>query len=154
MDNTIPIGLIVQVRRDDRYRCLARSTQKGFSYFCAYYISKDTPKGPSGFTGGFPLAQDDAGSLDQPPSTDQPATNGDSDDDSKLNYDQMMDKNIEDNVQFAPGATWEGNTFSFDATQLDAGNDQDDPLSFAFSGSALDDLKHSEDDFTADANAA
>src|SRR5271170_243378 len=48
-DNQVPLGPIVQVRRDDAYRLLGASLNgdEKVVWHCAYYITKDTPKQPT-----------------------------------------------------------------------------------------------------------
>ncbi len=101
---------VVQVRRDDRYRILGGYSEGGQNvvWRCAYYITKDTPKAPSGDPSaastpfnGMTLAAP-AGSPDGPGHHD-PDTNA---------FDQLMDNNI--NVDFQVPETeesWGGYCF-------------------------------------------
>lgn len=168
-DNNIPLGPIVQVRRDDAYRRLQASLNgpTKLVWHCAYYITKDTPNQPTTIPGGpsraglvpeegnpdepaaggeapatdQPAATDQPGAPDQSAATDQPAPEGDSE--GNLTYDQILDQNVSDDVAVVEGAEpWGGMIFGFtlDDTVEDSKPDDDSALQ-PYDDSALDELK-------------
>ena len=134
-DNTVPIGTLVQVRRDDKYRFLGANftgTPK-VKWHCAYYITKETPKSPSNpdtntpFK-GFALVPE-GGNADLP-----------EEDPNSIEYDKLMDKNVDDNVAVANDVPpWGGKIFGFTTENLDPGK-PDVPLE-DYNDSAIDELK-------------
>ena len=135
-DNTVPIGPLVQVRRDDQYRFLGANFKGTIKvrWHCAYYITKDTPRLPSNpdpkniFPGTFTLAPE-GGDPDHP-----------AEDPDTVEYDQLLDKNVDDNVAVANGVpAWGGNMFGFTTESLAPGN-PDVPLE-DYNDSAIDELK-------------
>jgi hypothetical protein len=144
-DNNIPLGPIVQVRRDDQYRRLAADLNRvngaaQVAWHCAYYITKDTPKQPTtpannSFstwslgegTDGSPdqaAATNQASTTDQTSTADQTsATAQTTGEEPPKTYDQVMDQNLGDDVPTAEGqAPWGGMVFGFtwDATAEDS----------------------------------
>ena len=150
-DNTIPLGPIVQVRRDDAYRRLGASLNGSVkvAWHCAYYITKDTPKQPtpakSPLSGGFNLLPDEGGNPDEAPAG-QPGEvipdQSNSGEQGGETYDQLLDKNVEDDVAVAPGQeSWGGMVFGFTIDAPDS--DQNDQTAFQpYDDSALNELKN------------
>jgi hypothetical protein len=114
-DNNIPLGPVVQVRRDDSYRVLGKSLNDKtlqLAWHCAYYITKDMPKVPSAPTPyskgpvDFHL-EAPTGSPDEAP----PADNGtgpapERQDGAEITEydDKMMDASVANDVATVPGA--------------------------------------------------
>lgn len=179
-DNNIPLGPIVQVRRDDSYRLLGASyNQKDLpkvQWRCAYYITKETPKQPTppapvpvaasakagNFTGSMSLIADE-GNPDQPPApiTDPAATTdpvattdlgattdsatAGSSVDTPLNYDQLMDQNLPDDLLVA-GKQWGGMVFGFTfAADVPDTSEGDTTALEPYSDSAINELENKED---------
>lgn len=128
-DNTVPLGPVVQVRRDDSYRWMGGNLNgpgPKVGWYCAYYITKDTPKQvttpATNSAGVFTLVPE--GSPDE-----------------GYSYDQMLDDNLGDEISVTKdGESWGGNLFGFDL-QLDETQPEDDTPLEAYNDSALDDLK-------------
>jgi hypothetical protein len=150
-DNKVPLGPIVQVRRDDFYRVLGKSLNDPklqLAWHCAYYITKDTPKAAAPDPkkdGNNPLKDGlfldgPAGNPDEAPPADngtQPAEER-QDKPETTAYDAMMDENIADDVATVPDAVpYGGYLFGFTTEKLDQGT----PEALApFKNSAIDDL--------------
>ena len=134
-DNKVPIGPLVQVRRDDQYRLVGASyTDKvQLKWHLAYYITKDTPKVPSAaikpvaFDGGFTLGAE-GGDPDH--STKELDTDA---------YDQLLDQNVADTVPVVEGGSaWGGLMFGFTTANVDPLG-PDDALK-PYNDSAIDEL--------------
>ena len=159
-DVTVPMGPIVQVRRDDSYRFLGGSftgTEK-FQYRCAYYITTDTPPQPSGANPNtivpklFAAVQDESGSPDAPPDS-QPEPIGDPVPDSSNiseadveqaaeGYENLMNDNLTDNIEVG-GVAWGGEIAA--PIALNATDDGPEALESA-SGSILEILAEAKEE--------
>jgi hypothetical protein len=143
-DNTIPLGPIVQIRRDDAYRLLGASYNQPnlpkVQWRCAYYITKETPKQPTPpvKVGGFStMTLMGEGNPDEPPSA--VGQGGD----SPLGYDQLMDQNLDDNVCVAGKETWGGMVFGFEFADTVKPTPEDDTTALApYSDSAIEELEN------------
>lgn len=122
-DPAIPIGPIVQVRRDDTYRLLGASVQSGLkvAWRLAYYITKATPRTNTSHSGlPAPLSRissfadtDRERGPDEPGPEDAPL-NHDKDSDA---YDQLLDQNVADDVAVVEGGdSWGGQLYSISST--------------------------------------
>ena len=136
LDPSVPVGPLVQVRRDDAYRFMGASLDGPVKvvWRCAYYITKDTPTQPTTsakaqFPGLFSLqdgmaSPGESTSPDQPAPTDQ-ASAGHGSEGTK-SYDEVMDDNVGDNATGGANVEpWGGMVFGFNLDVKDSTPDDD-----------------------------
>jgi hypothetical protein len=105
-------GALAQVRRDDQFRVLGVSDDKAKAWFCAYYITKDTPKqstsAPPAFKfPGITLADEQENELEEEVV-------------EVKEYDKLLDENVDNEATGGVDGipTWGGQVL-FDVSALD-----------------------------------
>lgn len=123
-DVKIPLGPVVQVRRDDQYRQLGidlNSTPQ-VVWRCAYYITKETPIASTSPKKELPKGGATLEAGDEP----EPHTLEDD-----FQYEKLMDTNLDNEVPIVEGAEpWGGQVFGFDLDPNIPPGDVDDVSAF------------------------
>lgn len=141
-DVTLPFGPVIQVRRDDSYRCLGSDFSRPvkLTWRCAYYITRATPTGNTGL--GLPRRNlvADGGGPDEPPASEEepPKLQDGTPDYSNYTYDQLLDANIDDKVVVGD-TKWDGQAFGFKVGDFPPDESPNPPETY--SGNILEELE-------------